>query len=147
MKEITLSLAHYKAIKMNNGVHAAVEALRSDIQKLAPDLSIELQHNGPNRDHNRVASLAFVRAAILRPSSFGAVEPNLLTCGFARADRDATAGLFTVLTNPEDLLPSPENVIDGQGEGDAKEVIKTVSRVGLVVGSFKNPAAFITFDR
>lgn len=146
MEEFTLSLTRFRVIYQNNGADMAVEALRSAIQKIAPSVPIQLEFNGPNRENDRVASLSFVRAAILRPSTYGEVEPNLLTCGIGRNDDVAKSKLFNALINPQSGLPSPEVVVEIDGDEGLKAYTKIVSPVGLVVGSFKNPAAFITFD-
>jgi hypothetical protein len=142
MKEITLSLAHYKAIQSEQGEAAAVEAIRSDIQKLGTDFPIELELNGPNPDGDKVTSLRFVRAA-----SWNAVRKefkvNLLTCGFAANDDASIADLFTALTNPQvPVTIHPEHLAEGEEEPHVQEKVV----IGLIVGSHTHPLAFITFE-
>jgi len=142
MKEITLSLAHFKAIQTEQGDTAAVEAIRSEIQKQVSDLPIDLELNGPNPDGDKVASLRFVRAA-----SWNGVKRefkvNLLTCGFAANDDASVVGLFTALTNPQvPVTTHPEHLEEGEEEPHVQE--KEV--IGLIVGSHTHPSAFITFD-
>ena len=120
MKAIRLSLAHYDAIQKQQGSAAAVEAMAAYIEDHST-YPVRLEMRGPNREGEMVASLSFVRAASLEPSSFGPITPNLLSCGFSHYDDQAIQNLFDMLTD---------------------------ERVeGLVVGSFAKPSAFVTFER
>ena len=140
MKEITFSLADYKAIQAEYGEKVAVNTFRAHIQSYVPDLAIELELNGPNPDGDKVASLSFVRAASWNGEK-KEFKVNLLTCGFAPDDDASIADLFKALTNPQvPVTIHPEHLEEGEEAPHVKE--KEV--IGLIVGSHTHPSAFIT---
>ena len=140
MKQITLNVATFEAIKNQSGVEAAVEAIRAEIQSHAGSLPIELTFHGPNPNGDKVAGLSFVNAAAWKAESKG-FRVNLLTRGFAPSNELSIGSLFTALTQPHVAEAVRPDLL-----ADDEEPLPEPEVIGLIVGSHSHPAAFIKFE-
>lgn len=148
MKEITLSLAHFRAIQAEHGSAAAVDAIRTTIEAQV-GRTIALEFHGPNQHGDKVASLSFVTAAARHPERTG-FRVNRLTRGFAPDDEQSVVGLFEILTNPKVPVVSHHQMpvlLTTKTEAVEKPINEADEEVGLIVGSFAKPDAFIRFER
>lgn len=149
MKEITLSLAHYKAMQADHGAKLALETLLSDIQSHVADiqrddsLPIEVAFFGPTLKGEQSAIVMAIAPAAWKEGQKG-FRTNPVRYGLGENEHKAIEGLFNILINPQVSPVIPPEALEDKKDEPAHEGHEEV--IGLLVGSHSEPSALVRFE-